>query len=105
MSLTLDRVAERLRREAHRAEGLNKTVKLDFGEDGAVYLDARESPPAISHDEGEADAVLCLSLDTLRALAEGGLDPMRALLTRKIRIEGDKGLALKLAGMLKKARA
>lgn len=104
MSLTLDDVTARLRDRAGQAEGLNKTAKLDFGEDGVVHLDARKSPPEVTNEDHPADATLRLTLEDLRALGKGDLDPMRALFTRRLQLKGDRGLALKLASMFKESR-
>jgi len=104
MSLTLEDVTDRLRERAGQAEGLGKTAKLDFGSDGVVHLDARKSPPEVSNDDHPADATLRLTLDDLRALAKGELDPMRALFTRRLKLQGDKGLAMKLASIFRESR-
>jgi len=101
MALTLDKVTDRLRARAGEAEGLGKTAKLDFGADGVVHLDARQTPPAVSNEDLPADATLRLTLDDLRDIVRGELDPLRALFTRRLKLKGDKGLALKLAALFR----
>lgn len=50
--------------------------------------------------DAEADSVLRLSSADLAKLIAGRLSPMLAFSTGKLRVEGSRGVALKLAGML-----
>jgi putative sterol carrier protein len=99
--LTLARITDRLKREAARAEGFGKTVKLDFGEDGVVLVDARATPPAVSNEDAPADTTLRISLEDFARIVRGELDPARAVFTRKLKIAGDMGAAMKLAQMFR----
>ena len=98
---TLAQITDKLRREAARAEGFGKSVKFDFGADGLVVVDAARTPPVVSNTDAEADTTLRMSLADFTRLARGELDPARALFTRKLKIAGDMGAALKLAQLFK----
>ena len=50
--------------------------------------------------EGAADTVLSLSSADLLKLADGKLSPMLAFATGRLKVEGSKGVAMKLAAML-----
>ncbi len=102
--ITVEKITDRLRREAHRADGLGKAVKLDFGAEGLVRVDAAQSPPEVSNEDGPADTVLRVSLSDFARIARGDLDPMRAVLTRKLKIGGDMGAAMKLAQLFRESR-
>lgn len=104
MSTGLAEVTERLRREAPRASGMGRTAKLDLGPDGVVHLDARSEPPGVSNDDLPADATLQVSLADLKKLAKGELDPMRAMMTRRLKLQGDRAVALKLAALFQSSR-
>ena len=47
-----------------------------------------------------ADTVLMLSADNLAKLIAGKLSPMLAFATGKLKVEGSKGVAMKLASLL-----
>ena len=51
-------------------------------------------------DTAEADTVLRMSAENLGKLMAGRLSPMLAFSTGRLRIEGSKGVALKLASLL-----
>ncbi|NOG73849.1 SCP2 sterol-binding domain-containing protein [Roseicella sp. DB1501] len=72
----------------------------DLGE--SVLLDATGSDCTIEQvdETAEADTVLRMSADNLDKLMAGRLSPMLAFSTGRLRIEGSKGVALKLASLL-----
>ncbi|WP_431269930.1 SCP2 sterol-binding domain-containing protein [Dankookia sp. P2] len=72
----------------------------DIGE--SVLLDAAGAEAEIgpATEETEADSVLRLTAENLGKLMEGKLSPMLAFSTGRLRVEGSKGVALKLAGLL-----
>lgn len=81
--------------------GLGKTVKLNFGDEGSIYIDGASTPNVVSNKDDDADAVINISLDDLVSMAKGELDPMMAFMMGKMKIEGDMMLAQKLAPLLK----
>ncbi|RAI60101.1 SCP2 sterol-binding domain-containing protein [Roseicella frigidaeris] len=72
----------------------------DLGE--SVLLDATGPEAVIQQvdDTAEADTVLRMSAENLGKLMAGRLSPMLAFSTGRLRIEGSKGVALKLASLL-----
>ena len=72
----------------------------DLGE--SVLLDATgpEAEIARADEATEADTVLRISAENLEKMMAGRLSPMLAFSTGKLRVEGSKGVALKLAGLL-----
>ncbi len=48
----------------------------------------------------EADTILMLTADNLAKLIAGKLSPMLAFATGKLKVEGSKGVAMKLASLL-----
>jgi putative sterol carrier protein len=65
-----------------------------------ILLDATSGSVAIDQAEGDADTVLHLASDDLGELIAGRLSPMLAFSTGKLRVEGSRGVALKLASLL-----
>lgn len=81
--------------------GLGKVVKLDFGDDGKILINAANVPNVVSNEDGPADTTVVVSIDNLKALAQGQLDPMMAFMQGKLKIIGDMGIAQKLVPLLK----
>ena len=79
-----------------------KTVKLDFGGEGAIMLDGAASQ--VSEDAGEADTTIKVSWDDWQSMAAGTLDGMTAFMTGKLKVEGDMSNAMQLQGVLAKLR-
>jgi putative sterol carrier protein len=84
--------------------GLSKTVKIDFGSAGKVFLDGVSVPNTVSNDDKPADCTLALSWDDFLKLAQGTLDPTMAYMQGKLKVVGDMGVALKLVPVFSKLR-
>ena len=85
---------------------LGYRVRFDLADTGeSVLLDATGTEPEITAAEEatEADTVLRLSAESLGRLMAGKLNPMLAFSTGRLRVEGSKGVALKLASLLDEA--
>ena len=80
-----------------------KTVKLDFGDEGAVMLDGAAGQ--VSEDSGDADTTIKVGWDDWQAMAAGQLDGMTAFMTGKLKVEGDMSNAMQLQGVLAKLRS
>ena len=79
-----------------------KTVKLDFGDQGAILLDGQNS--LVSENDGPADTTIKVSWDDWQAMAGGQLDGMTAFMQGKLKVEGDMSNAMQLQGVLAKLR-
>ncbi|MBC6980656.1 SCP2 sterol-binding domain-containing protein [Caulobacter sp. 17J80-11] len=98
----LAQVTDRIRQAVGDNSGLGKTVKLDFGGEGKIYIDGASSPNSVTNEDKPADAVVQISWDDFLALSQGQLDPMMAFMQGKMKIQGDMMLAQRLAPLLKK---
>ena len=96
MSDALDKALEALEQKVG-GQTVDGSVKLDFEDAGALRLD---ETGARKDDGAEADVTITGSLDTFRAMFDGDLSPTSAFMTGKIRIDGDMGLAMQVAGLL-----
>lgn len=79
-----------------------KTVKLDFGDEGAIMLDGKNNQ--VTEDNGAADTTIKVSWADWQAMAAGQLDGMTAFMTGKLKVEGDMSNAMQLQGVLAKLR-
>ena len=77
-----------------------KTVKIDFGDDGAVMLDGKSEN--VSEEDGAADTIIKVAWADWEAMTKGQLDGMTAFMTGKLKVEGDMSNAMQLQGVLSK---
>ena len=77
-------------------EGFDGTAKFDIADEGAIIIDANG---ARAGDE-ETDVTLSASAETFRGILEGEQNATAAFMTGKLTVDGDMGLAMKLAGVL-----
>ena len=98
--MTKQEFADKLRR--HDAWLPGRRVKLDFGADGVVSVDgvARR----VIEEDVPADTVITIGWNDWIALSEGELDPMRAYMSGKLRVEGDVSSAMELGGLFRRLK-
>lgn len=87
---TLEELTDRIRRAAASDVGLDKTVKLDLKGEGFIHVEGA----SVTNEDKPADLVVVVSRKDLEALGKGDLDPIRAMMTGRLRLS-DMGLALK----------
>lgn len=80
--------------------GLDSRVKFSIEDEGDIVVDGSQTPPAISQDSGDADVTITAALDVFEEMMAGDLDPTSAFMTGKLKIDGDMGVAMKLAQTL-----
>lgn len=98
--MTLDEVTARLRERVGEDSGLGARIKFDFGADGAIFLDATQTPNVVSNEDAEADCTIRMALDDFVEMGNGELSPTMAFMMGKLKVDGDLGLAMKLQGLL-----
>jgi putative sterol carrier protein len=102
MPTTEDLIAQ-MQAQAGKLKRLGYRIRFDLTDtDESILLDgtagAGEITAATSADE--ADTVLMLTADNLAKLIAGKLSPMLAFATGKLKVEGSKGVAMKMASLL-----
>lgn len=80
--------------------GLNAAVRFALETGDVVRVDARNTPVAVSREDGEADCTIRISAENLKKLMDGRLNPMLAFTMGKLKVDGSMGIALKLAQLL-----
>jgi putative sterol carrier protein len=90
-----------LRARAATLRGLGHRVRFELTDTGeSILLDASFGSVSITMGEGEAETVLHLTSADLGRLIAGKLSPMLAFSLGKLKVEGSKGVAMKLASLL-----
>jgi len=69
-------------------------------DDKIVVIDGSGEKNIISNEDVEADCSITMSLDNFKKLNKGQINPMMAVMSGKIKIKGDMGLAMKLQSLL-----
>lgn len=95
MSEFLDQAAAELSAKLDGAD-FDGSAKFVVADVGAIMLDADGARVA---DE-EADVTLNADADTFQAIFEGDMNPTSAFMSGKLSIDGDMGMAMKLASVL-----
>jgi putative sterol carrier protein len=97
----ITKITDGLRRAIGEDCGLKARLKLNFGPDGIILLDARTRPNKVSNDDGPADCTLTMSLETFQKLVSGEIDGAGAFLQGKVKVAGDMSVAMKVGPLLK----
>lgn len=72
------------------------TAKFDIEGEGSVVID---NTGARASDE-ETDVTLSADAETFQDILSGDLNPTSAFMTGKLKVDGDMGMAMKLASVL-----
>jgi len=76
--------------------GFDGLAKFVIKDEGALIID---SDGARASDD-DADVTLTASRETFEGILSGDQNPTAAFMTGKLKVDGDMGLAMKLAGVL-----
>lgn len=77
-------------------DGFDASAKFAIEGEGGIIID---SEGARASDE-DADVTLSASAETFQQILEGDLNPTSAFMTGKLSVDGDMGVAMKLATVL-----
>lgn len=91
----LAQVTEEVKKGAARAGQIDATLKLKLDE-GIIYVDGTGPTPVVDNVDREADCTIITSSETLYKMKSGKLNPMMAVMTGKVKIKGDMGVAMKM---------
>lgn len=78
------------------AADFDGTAKFDIEGEGTVVMDADGARAA----DDETDVTLSADVETFQGILSGDTNPTSAFMTGKLKIEGDMGMAMKLASVL-----
>jgi putative sterol carrier protein len=90
---------EQLNTQAKGVDPIGAIMKFVI-DDQSVIIDGTGDQNNVSMGDAEADCTISTSLETLMKLQSGDLNPMMAVMSGKVKIKGDMGLAMKLQSLL-----
>lgn len=76
--------------------GFDGTAKFVIEGEGAVVIDGAGARAG----DDEADVTLTANAETFKAILDGEQNPTAAFMTGQLSVDGDMGMAMKLAGVL-----
>lgn len=97
--MSLTEITEQFAHTAAKIPSLGKTIKFQLTE-GTVFIDSTGATTVVTNEDKAADCTVTTSLATINALRNGELNPMMAMMSGKIKISGDMGLAMKLSSLI-----
>ena len=98
--MTIEEATQKVEKMAQLHSGkFNSKVNFRFKEGGFIHLDDTAEPAKVINDEADAPCTVVISLENFDRLLSGDLNPMMAFMSGKMKIEGDKGVAMKLASL------
>lgn len=92
---TVEEITERIRGAVASGPDLGQRLKFDLKGEGVILIDGA----SVTNEDGPADLVITVSRKDLEALGKRELDPMRAMMTGRMKLS-DMGLAMKLQPVL-----
>ena len=97
--MDIQAVIDQFGAQANGIDPIGAKVKFVL-DDNAIMIDGTGDSNVISQDDSDADCTISTSLETLEKMRAGDLNPMMAVMSGKVKIKGDMGLAMKLQGMM-----
>ena len=100
---TVEDLIANMQAKAGNLKRLGYRVRFDLTDTGeSILVDGTAGAADISEASSadEADTVLMLTADNMARLIAGKLNPMLAFTTGKLKVEGSKGVAMKMASLL-----
>jgi putative sterol carrier protein len=97
--MDLNKVITAFSEQASNVDPLGAKIKFVL-DDQAILIDGTGDSNVVSASDEEADTVIITSMENFMKLKSGDLNPMMAVMTGKVKIKGDMGLAMKLQSLL-----
>ncbi|NNC96254.1 MAG: SCP2 sterol-binding domain-containing protein [Chitinophagales bacterium] len=92
-------IIEKISARASNMDPIGNSIKFKMG-DQVVFIDGKGDSNIVSEDDADADCTISMKEENFKKLIAGDLNPMTALMTGKIKIDGDMSVALKLQSLL-----
>lgn len=97
--MDISAVVEGINAKAAAAPPLGNTLKIDFGEQ-QVHVDGTGDTNVVTASDAEAACVIKVTPENFMKLVKGELNPMMAVMTGKVKIDGDMGVAMKIQSLI-----
>jgi putative sterol carrier protein len=95
----IDKIFEKTSEKATKASPLGGTIKFAIDE-YIIHIDGTGNENIVTKNDLPADTTITVSEAHFIELTKGELNPMMAVMTGKVKISGDMGLALKIQSLI-----
>ncbi len=95
MSSIIDAAVEALNAKLD-GQSLDGSAKFVIEDEGAVRIDENGA----SANDGDADVTMTADVDTFKGIMSGDVNPTTAFMSGDLAVDGDMGMAMKLAAIL-----
>ncbi|MFT7588335.1 MAG: putative sterol carrier protein [Limisphaerales bacterium] len=97
--MTITEITEGIRSHAGQISPFGKTIKFEF-EEGVVVVDGTGEATTVDNQDRDTDTTITTKLEHFDKLRKGELNPMMAMMSGKLKVTGDMGLAMKLKDIM-----
>mgnify|MGYP003404666080 CR=1 FL=1 len=95
----IESILEAITKQAANVAPFGAKLKFVLGED-VILIDGTGDSNIVSQNDEEAACTISTGAGTVLQLKNGELNPMMAVMTGKVKIKGDMGLAMKLQSLI-----
>jgi len=88
-----------LQEKANEVDAIGGTIKFVI-DDTIVFVDGTGNKNIVSDSDDDADCTIKTSATALKDMQSGDLNPMTAVMSGKVKISGDMGLAMKVQSLM-----
>lgn len=91
-----------LKDRAEEAPVMDLSIKLNLKGEGFVHVESRGEKNVVTNEDLPADCTVTITPENFQKLIAGKLNPMMAVMTGKLKIDGDMSVAMKLQSLFGK---
>ena len=81
--------------------GFNESMKYKFEDSGSIVIDGTSGAIKVSESDSDAAVTVIMSIDTFKKMQSKELEPMAAMGSGLMKIEGNMGLLMAAQGLMK----
>jgi putative sterol carrier protein len=97
--MSIEKIVDAITTQAANIEPVGAKIKFVL-DDNVILIDGSGEANVVSQEDAEADTTIITTQENFEKLKSGDLNPMMAVMTGKVKIKGDMGLAMKLQSLM-----
>ncbi|MBK9255402.1 MAG: SCP2 sterol-binding domain-containing protein [Saprospiraceae bacterium] len=97
--MSIESILSAITAQAANVAPFGAKLKFVLGDD-VILIDGTGDSNIVSQNDEEAACTISTDTDTFMQLKNGDLNPMMAVMSGKVKIKGDMGLAMKLQSLI-----
>lgn len=99
--MSLDAITDQMKTRLGDGGKFKKSVRFDFGADGAVRIDDKVTPVIVDNDGAAGvDCTVKVAMADFMDIAQGKQNAQMAFMMGKLKVEGDMSVAMQLGSIL-----